>query len=113
LDAVIPKREIRRHSISLLYLNCINGALAFESWSEDTSKGTHHNVHILECDESSSKDESPRTYATELVWSAKAKLLACSSLQPVQKKWQEEVKLTFNVAKYDKNIKWITQKWQY
>jgi hypothetical protein len=31
-----------------------------------------------------------------------AKSLACSSLQPVQKKRQEEVKFIFNVGKYDK-----------
>jgi hypothetical protein len=39
---------------------------------------------------------------TELIWSVKAKPLACSSLQPVQKNRQEEIKFTFNVAKYDK-----------
>jgi hypothetical protein len=27
---------------------------------------------------------------------------ACSSLQPVQKNRQQEIKFTFNVAKYDK-----------
>jgi hypothetical protein len=60
---------------------------------------THHDVHIVECDESNSKDEAPEIYAAELVWPAKAKPPACSSLQPVQKNRQEEVKFTFNVAK--------------
>jgi hypothetical protein len=32
----------------------------------------------------------------------KAKSSTCSSLQPVQKNWQEEIKFTFNVAKYDR-----------
>jgi hypothetical protein len=37
-----------------------------------------------------------------MVWPKQAKSSACSSLQPVQKKRQEEVKFTFNVGKCDK-----------
>jgi hypothetical protein len=37
-----------------------------------------------------------------MVWPKQAKSLASSSLQPVQKKRQEEVKFTFNVGKCDK-----------
>jgi hypothetical protein len=37
-----------------------------------------------------------------MVWPKQAKSLACSSLQRVQKKRQEEVKFTFNVGKCDK-----------
>jgi hypothetical protein len=37
-----------------------------------------------------------------MVWPKQAKSLACSSLQPVQKKRQEEVKFIFNVGKCDK-----------
>jgi hypothetical protein len=37
-----------------------------------------------------------------MVWPKQAKSSACSSLQPVQKKQQEEVKFTFNVGKCDK-----------
>jgi hypothetical protein len=37
-----------------------------------------------------------------MVWPKQVKSLACSSLQPVQKKRQEEVKFTFNVGKCDK-----------
>jgi hypothetical protein len=43
-------------------------ALACESRSKDTSKGTRHNVHIVECDESSSEDDSLEIYDVELVW---------------------------------------------
>jgi hypothetical protein len=77
-------------------------ALACESWSKETAKTIHHNVHIVECDQSSLDDESTEVYATEMVWPKQAKSLACSSLQPVQKKRQEEVKITFNVGKCDK-----------
>jgi hypothetical protein len=60
----------------------------------------HHNVHVVEYDQSSSDDESKEVYAAKKVWQAKSS--ACSSLQPVQKKRQEEVKFTFNVDMCDK-----------
>jgi hypothetical protein len=56
----------------------------------------------VECDQSSSDDKSVEVYAAEMVWPKQAKSSACSSLQPVQKKRQEEVKFTFNVGKCDK-----------
>jgi hypothetical protein len=40
----------------------------------------HHNVHVVECDQSISNDESKKVYAAEMVWPKKAKSLACSSL---------------------------------
>jgi hypothetical protein len=76
--------------------------LACESRSKETVKTIRHNVHIVECDQNSSDDESTEVYAAEMVWPKQAKSLACSSLQLVQKKQQEEVKFTFNVGKYDK-----------
>jgi hypothetical protein len=77
-------------------------ALACESRSKETAKTARHNVHIVECDQSSSNDESKEVCAAEMVWSKQAKSSACSSLQPVQKTRQEEVKFTFNVGKCDK-----------
>jgi hypothetical protein len=77
-------------------------ASACESRSKETAKTIRHNVHIVECDQSSSDDESAEVYAAEMVWPKHAKSSACSSLQPVQKKRQEEVKFTFNVGKCDK-----------
>jgi hypothetical protein len=76
--------------------------LACEIRSKETPKHSCHNVHIIDCDQSSSDDETKDVYAVELVWADKAKPLACSSLQSVQKCRQEEVKFTFNVAKCDK-----------
>jgi hypothetical protein len=76
--------------------------LACESRSKETAKTIRHNVHIVECDQSSSNDESTEIYAVEMIWPKQAKSSTCSSLQPVQKKRQEEVKFTFNVGKYDK-----------
>jgi hypothetical protein len=37
-----------------------------------------------------------------MVWPKQAKSSSCSSLHPVQKKRQEEVKFTFNAGKCDK-----------
>jgi hypothetical protein len=78
--------------------------LAYESRSKETAKTIRHNVHIVECDQSSSDDESIEVYAAEIVWSKQAKSSAYSSLQPVQKKQQEEIKFTFNINKCDKTF---------
>jgi hypothetical protein len=59
-------------------------------------------MHLIDRNDSSSDDDSKDMYAAKLVWPTKAKPLACSSLQPVQKNRQEEVKFNFNVAKCDK-----------
>jgi hypothetical protein len=41
-------------------------------------------------------------YTIEVIWPKQVKSSVCSFLGPVQKKWQEEVKFTFNVGKCDK-----------
>jgi hypothetical protein len=75
-------------------------ALACESQSKEVSKSASHKMHLVGRD--NSDDESTDVYTTKLVWPAQAKPSACSSLQPVQKNRQEEVKFTFNLAKCDK-----------
>jgi hypothetical protein len=57
-------------------------------------------IHLIERD--SLDDESANVYTAEFIWPTKAKSSACSSLQPVQKNRQKEIKFTFNVAKCDK-----------
>jgi hypothetical protein len=61
-------------------------------------------MHLVDYDDSSSDDESKDMYDAKRVWPAKAKPTSCSSLQPVQKNQQEEVKFNFNVAKCDKTF---------
>jgi hypothetical protein len=73
-------------------------ALACESRSKELVKMVHHSVHIVEHNQSNLDDEPKEVYTTEIVWPEQAKSSACSSLQSVQKKRQEEVKFTFNVA---------------
>jgi hypothetical protein len=60
------------------------------------------NIHIVEHNQSSSDNEPKEVYTAEMVWPEQAKSSACSSLQSVQKKRQEEVKFTFNIGKCDK-----------
>jgi hypothetical protein len=55
-------------------------ALAYESRSKETAKTIRHNVHIVECDQSSSDVESTEVYAAEMVWPKQAKSSACSSM---------------------------------
>jgi hypothetical protein len=42
--------------------------LACENRSKETAKIVCHNVHVVECDQSSSDDESKEVYATEMIW---------------------------------------------
>jgi hypothetical protein len=74
--------------------------LACGSRFKETLKSVARTIHLVERD--SSDDESEDVYTAELVWPTKAKSSACSSLQPIQKNRQEEIKFTFNIAKYDK-----------
>jgi hypothetical protein len=88
-------------------------ALASESQSKELAKMVRHDVQIIECYQSSSDDGSKEVYAAEMVWPKQAKSLACSSLQSVQKKRQEEVKFTFNVGKCDNIFDELLKKWQH
>jgi hypothetical protein len=74
--------------------------LAYESRFKETSKSVARTINLVEHD--ISDDESRNIYTAEFVWPTNAKSSACSSLQPVQKNWQEEIKFNFNVAKYDR-----------
>jgi hypothetical protein len=95
------KREIR--SIQFFTLAQLHQrASACESRSKELVKMVHDNVHIVEHNQSSSDGEPKEIYTAEIVWPKQAKSSACSSLQPVQKKRQEEIKFTFNVGKCDK-----------
>jgi hypothetical protein len=70
--------------------------LACESRSKELYRHDEHR------DNSSLDDEPKELYVAELVWPAKAKLSACSSLDSFQNNRQGEVKFTFNVAKCGK-----------
>jgi hypothetical protein len=66
----------------------------------------HHDVHIVECDQSSSDDESKEVYAAEMVWPKQAKSSACSFLWLVQKKSKRRLSLYLmleNVIRYSTN----------
>jgi hypothetical protein len=75
-------------------------ALACENRFKETSKSVARTIYLVERD--NSDDESADVYTAEFVWPTKAKSSACSSLHPVQKNQQEEIKFNFNVAKCDR-----------
>jgi hypothetical protein len=75
-------------------------ALACESRFRETSKSAARAIHLVERD--SLDDDSAVVYTAEFVCPTKVKSSACSSLQPIQKNRQEEIKFTFNVAKCDR-----------
>jgi hypothetical protein len=77
-------------------------ALACESRSKETAKTIRHNVHIVDVARVARTTNQKRFTLPKMDWPKQAKFSACSSLQPVQKKWSEEVKFTFNVGKCDK-----------
>jgi hypothetical protein len=70
--------------------------------NKDNFKHTHHNVNYVDCDFDSSSDESNNVYAAEFCWPSKARSYSCDAIKPVHKNQQEEIKFTFDVAKYDK-----------
>jgi hypothetical protein len=77
-------------------------ALACESRSNETTKTIRNNVHIVECDQSSSDDESKEVYATEMVWPKQAKYLACSSLQQSKRNDKRRLNLHLMLVKVTK-----------
>jgi hypothetical protein len=55
-------------------------------------------VHIVE---HSLDDESSEVLTAEFIWPSKAKSLTCDALKPTHKKWQDDIKYMFDVAKCD------------
>jgi hypothetical protein len=55
-------------------------ALACESRSKELAKMVRHDVHIVECDQSSPDDESKEVYVAKMVWPKQAKSSTCLSL---------------------------------
>jgi hypothetical protein len=81
-------------SIAQLHQRALDCEIRFK----ETSKSAGRTIHLVE----RADDESANVYTAEFVWPTKAKSSAYSSLQPVQKNLQEEIKFTFNVAKCDR-----------
>ena len=76
-------------------------ALAQESRSKDAKfKPDRLSVHMLQGE--SSDDEGNEVYAAEFVWSSSDKPSTCTSLKPISKNRQDEIKFTFDVTKCDR-----------
>ena len=76
-------------------------ALAQESRSKESKfKPDRLSMHMLQGE--SSDDEGNEVYAAEFVWSSSDKPSTCTSLKPISKNRQDEIKFTFDVTKCDR-----------
>ena len=76
-------------------------ALAQESRSKDAKfKPDRLSMHMLQGE--SSDDEGNEVYAAKFVWSSSDKPSTCTSLKPISKNRQDEIKFTFDVTKCDR-----------
>jgi hypothetical protein len=70
--------------------------------TKEIVRPSRREVHVIEHSSDSSDDESSEVLTAEFIWPSKAKSLTCDALKPTHKKWQDDVKYTFDVAKCDK-----------
>jgi len=78
-------------------------ALAQESRGKDVHRSPtdRPRMHMVDYNDDNSDDEVD-VYATEFVWSSKAKPYSCNALKPIRKNHNEEIKFTFDIAKCDR-----------
>lgn len=69
---------------------------------QKSNEKTNRLVYAFDCESNSSDDESKEVLVAEFVWPSKAKSYSCSSLKPVHKNRQEEMKFTFDTSKCDR-----------
>jgi hypothetical protein len=70
--------------------------------TKEINRPSRREVHVVEHSSDSSDDESSEVLTAEFVWPSKAKSLTCYVLKSTRKKWEDDIKYTFDAAKYDK-----------
>jgi hypothetical protein len=70
--------------------------------TKEIVRPSRREVHVVEHSLDSSDDESSKVLTAEFIWPSKAKSLTCDALKPIHKNRQDDIKYTFDVAKYDK-----------
>jgi hypothetical protein len=70
--------------------------------TKEIVRHTSREVHVIGHSLDSSNGENSEVLTTEFVWPSKTKYLACDALKLIHKKWQDNVKCAFDVAKCDK-----------
>jgi hypothetical protein len=70
--------------------------------TKEIARSSRREVDVIEHSSDNSNDESSEVLTAEFVWPSKAKSLTCDALKPTHKKWQDDIKYTFDVAKCDK-----------
>jgi len=82
-------------------------ALAHESRAKEarnlqkSGEKTNRPIYILGYESNCSDDQGKDVYAAEFIFPSNDKLCTCGSLKPIQKNWQDNIKFTFDVSKYD------------
>jgi len=59
-------------------------------------------VYVFSCESNCLDDEGKDVYAAEFVWPSNDKPCTCSSLKPIQKTQQDNIKFAFDVFKCDR-----------
>jgi hypothetical protein len=79
-------------------------ALANESQAKEARnlEKPNRSVYVLGCESNYLDDEGKDVYAAEFAWPSNDKPCTCSSLKPIQKNWQDNIKFTFEVSKCDR-----------
>jgi hypothetical protein len=58
-------------------------------------------MHVIECHSDGSDDETSHCFVATCVWPTQARSIPFSSVKPIHKNRQEEMKFTFDVSKCD------------
>jgi hypothetical protein len=58
-------------------------------------------ILTIESHSDGSNDETSNCFVAKFVWPTQARSVPCSSLKPIHKNQQEEMKFTFDVSKCD------------
>ncbi|TKC12036.1 hypothetical protein FA727_23640, partial [Robertmurraya kyonggiensis] len=69
---------------------------------KESFKTRRSNVHIVDYESDDSTDDDNDVYLAEFVWPANKKTVSYSSLKPIHKNRQEDIKFTFDVSKCDR-----------
>jgi hypothetical protein len=69
-------------------------------------------INMVKCGRESSDDEEANMCVAKWNWVSKSKPFVCSSLKPSSKSQQDEIRFTFDVAKYDRIFDYLLQEKQ-
>jgi len=88
-----------------LCINCLQMKAIGSKFKLKNAKYTYKthrsNTHVVDHDSDNSGGEEKEVYSAEFAWQSNPKPCTCPSVKLTQKNWQDKVKFTFDVSKYD------------